>query len=68
MNLPSGPYQTPGDYDLNKLEPTLPEDAFTQVTAFLTGHFLTKLYKIFFYIIILFFCKNLTNHCDPRIS
>lgn len=46
--LSTWPRSTPGDRELNKLESTLPEDAYTQVSTFLAKHFfknVTNLHK-----------------------
>lgn len=49
------------DHDLNKPKSTLPKNASTQVTAFLTDWFSEK---IFFYI---FLRINSTPHCGPAL-
>lgn len=43
------PHLTSGDHNLNKLKPTIPEDASTKITAFLAIWFLKKNILKYFY-------------------
>ena len=51
---PLWPHPTPGGNDFQNFESTLPEDAVTQVSAFLADYFLRrrffKIYSIYSYI------------------
>lgn len=44
--------RTPGDSDFNKCEFTLHDDAFTQVSYFVSKKFLRRLFNLFFYLFI----------------
>lgn len=46
------PHLTSGDHNLNKLKPTIPEDASTKITAFLAIWFLKKNILKYFYLYI----------------
>lgn len=57
---------TPGYHVFNKLECTLYDDSFPQVTAFLYNMNLKRRFlKYYNYI---FLCKNSTSHCSPILQ